>query len=60
MTRSEIDFFFASLPPNAVYGLCDQTLLDAFDFTLKAYTDLCRKEGVALIQYRRDRCRLLT
>jgi thiamine-phosphate pyrophosphorylase len=52
MTRSEIDAFFTSLHPNAVYGLCDQALLDAHDFTLKAYTDLCRQEDVALIQYR--------
>jgi thiamine-phosphate pyrophosphorylase len=52
MTCSEIDAFFASLHPNAIYGLCDQALLDAHDFTLKAYTDLCKKEHVALIQYR--------
>jgi len=52
MTRTEIDAFFAGLRPDAVYGLCDQALLDTGDITLKAYTDLCRRESVALIQYR--------
>jgi thiamine-phosphate pyrophosphorylase len=52
MTRSEIDAFFAALPPNAVYGLCDQALLDAFNLSLETYVDRCREHGVSLIQYR--------
>ena len=52
MTRSEIDAFFASLAPNAVYGLCDQALLDAFNLSLESYVERCRTLGVSLIQYR--------
>lgn len=52
MTRSEIDAFFAALPSNALYALCDQALLDTFNLSLKTYVDRCRTLGVPLIQYR--------
>ena len=52
MTRSEINAFFVSLPSDAVYGLCDRTLLDTYSLTPETYADLCRKLGVKLIQYR--------
>lgn len=52
MTRGEIDAFFASLPSNAIYGLCDETLLERHLLSLEAYVDLCRREHVSLIQYR--------
>jgi len=52
MTRSDIDAFFAALPSDAVYGLCDQHLLDAAGVSLEQYAALCRREGVSLIQYR--------
>lgn len=52
MTRSDINAFFAALPSNAVYGLCDQVLLDAYGLTPERYCALCRGEGVSLIQYR--------
>jgi len=52
MTRSEIDAFFSSLPSNALYGLCDQALLDAFGLSIESYVERCRQLGVSLIQYR--------
>jgi len=52
MTRSEIDAFFATLPADAVYGLCDQALLDTFQLSLENYVERCRAYGVMLIQYR--------
>jgi thiamine-phosphate pyrophosphorylase len=52
MTRSEINAFFDTLPPNAIYGLCDRALLDAFDLSLEQYAAHCRRESVSLIQYR--------
>jgi len=52
MTRSEIDLFFGTLPPNAVYGLCDRALLDTYGLSLETYCGLCRHKGVSLIQYR--------
>ena len=52
MTRSEIDAFFAALPSNALYGLCDQDLLEAHNLSLQTYVDRCRALGVSLIQYR--------
>ncbi|MHC3994318.1 thiamine phosphate synthase [Thiomicrolovo sp. ZZH C-3] len=52
MTRSEIDPFFASLPSNALYALCDQALLDAHNLDLEPYVDACRRLDVSLIQYR--------
>jgi thiamine-phosphate pyrophosphorylase len=52
MTRSDIDAFFASLPVNAIYGLCDQALLDQYHLSIEAYVSLCKREGVSLIQYR--------
>lgn len=52
MTRSEIDAFFASLPSNAVYGLCDETLLERSGLSFETYAALCRRENVSLIQYR--------
>lgn len=52
MRRSEIGAFFKALPPNSLYALCDQSLLDQFDCALEAYADRCRGLGAALIQYR--------
>lgn len=52
MTRSEIDTFFTSLSANAIYGLCDQALLDHYNLTFESYVSLCADEQVSLIQYR--------
>lgn len=52
MTRSDIDAFFASLPANAIYGLCDQALLDQYHLSIESYVALCNRERVSLIQYR--------
>lgn len=52
MTRSDIDAFFASLPANAIYGLCDQSLLDQFAVDIDDYAALCVNGNVSLIQYR--------
>lgn len=52
MTRSEIAAFFSSLGPNALYALCDQSLLDAYDVSFESYVARCRHYGAELIQYR--------
>ncbi len=52
MTRAEADAFFRSLPDNAVYALCDQSLLDDFGLQLRDYAELCETLDVSMIQYR--------
>lgn len=52
MTRSEIAAFFGSLGPNALYALCDQSLLDTYNLSLEHYVERCRRHGASLIQYR--------
>lgn len=52
MQKTDPDAFFASLPANALYALCDEGLLEQYGMSVGQFADLCRRHDVRLIQYR--------
>lgn len=52
MTREQKDTFFATLPANALYALCDQALLDRHALSLRQFVILAQTFNAVIIQYR--------
>ena len=52
MPRPEPASLLEAVPPNAVYALCDRSLLERYGVTLSAFADHCRCLDVKVVQYR--------
>ena len=58
MTHAQKDAFFATLPSNALYALCDQALLERNALSLRQFVILARTYNAVIIQYRYKHGRL--